>query len=383
VLHVYDVATGTLTNVGQAVTPCRLEICDPTSPYRIDGASVKFLTLESEQASDLDGNGVVGGLVLQRFDACTGVITVIGPVDPDTPSDPLEVEEQSEVFTAPGGRCSVDPPIGCDPGADACAAGTYCSPLTLSCTAVQPGACEDDDDCPEGTLCESQPVVVATSVADTDDDGVPDDFDNCPTAPNPLQEDVDGDGTGDACDLASHGCELTPLAGCKVPTEDEKALLQVKDKSPDTKDLLVWKWTKGEATAQADFGAPATTDAVRLCVYDGGELIAGAVAPGGGLCAGKACWKTMPGKGFKYTDKALTPSGVQTVTLKAGEAGKAVVGFKAKGMLLGTPAPPLVGPVLVQVSSDGGACFESEHRVEGFIKNEAGLFKATGGAPAS
>jgi hypothetical protein len=33
---------------------------------------VKFLTLESEQGQDLDGNGVIGGLVLQRWDACTG-----------------------------------------------------------------------------------------------------------------------------------------------------------------------------------------------------------------------------------------------------------------------------------------------------------------------
>ena len=58
VLQVYDIATKTLTNVGQAVTPCRLEICDPTAPYKVEGASVKFLTLESEQNQDLDGNGV-------------------------------------------------------------------------------------------------------------------------------------------------------------------------------------------------------------------------------------------------------------------------------------------------------------------------------------
>ena len=40
----------------------------------------------------------------------------------------------------------------------------------------------------------------ATLAADTDEDGVEDDVDNCLEVQNPLQEDGDGDGCGDICD---------------------------------------------------------------------------------------------------------------------------------------------------------------------------------------
>jgi hypothetical protein len=36
---------------------------------------------------------------------------------------------------------------------------------------------------------------------DSDDDGIPDNEDNCPDNPNPNQNDSDGDGTGDACEV--------------------------------------------------------------------------------------------------------------------------------------------------------------------------------------
>jgi hypothetical protein len=42
--------------------------------------------------------------------------------------------------------------------------------------------------------------AVANIVPDSDEDGVPDDVDNCPDDPNPDQLDTDRDGLGDACD---------------------------------------------------------------------------------------------------------------------------------------------------------------------------------------
>ena len=52
---------------------------------------------------------------------------------------------------------------------------------------------------------------------DTDQDGIPDDVDNCPNVANPDQSDVDFDGTGDYCDPDFPLCE-----GCPLPENEIK-----------------------------------------------------------------------------------------------------------------------------------------------------------------
>ncbi len=69
VLQVYDATTGRVINTALAVTPCMLEACDPRVPYRVLDDTVKFLTFEADQNTDLNGDGDRNDLVVQIFNA--------------------------------------------------------------------------------------------------------------------------------------------------------------------------------------------------------------------------------------------------------------------------------------------------------------------------
>lgn len=166
-------------------------------------------------------------------------------------------------------------------------------------------------------------------------------------------------------------CGNTPTGGCKTAM---KSIFIVKDKTPDSKDKLIWKWIKGQPTNTADFADPLSTANYALCIYAGSTnaLIADLLVPPG------AGWSNISTKGFKYRDKtAPLPSGIQKVILKAHILDKSKALVKGKGDNLPTITPPLSLPVTVQlVNSDTGVCFEGMYDTLDLKKNQTGLFKA-------
>jgi|GEM_PF-2437120 len=162
-----------------------------------------------------------------------------------------------------------DDPAKLDPGACGCGAQELDSDAdgTPDCldgcptdpAKTEPGDCgcgaADTDSDSDGTADCNEPPPADL---DADDDGVPDVSDNCPTRPNPGQEDYDGDGTGNACDL----CSADPLktapgdCGCGHPDIDAN-----RDGVPDCKEPPAGVRLYVDANAQGHNDGTSWTDA--------------------------------------------------------------------------------------------------------------------------
>jgi len=185
---------------------------------------------------------------------------------------------------------------------------------------------------------------------------------------------ISNDTCSSACFL---GCPGTPLDACRRPVGPNKSQLLMRDGGTATSDILQWKWTKGADSPASAFGTPQTTSRYRLCVYDGTELRAGVVVPPGELCSGKPCW-TVKGGAFSFKSRTFTPDGMQKMTLKSGHTGRASITLQARGEHLILPAfGSLGGPLTVQLSFEGGACWESRFPTP-FKTQKDGTFSAKG-----
>ncbi len=425
VLVVRDAVSGVAKQTGFAVTPCRLEACDPRKPYRVSGSLVRFLTYEPDQGgADLSGEGSNSDLVIQVFDFCTGTTTRIGRIGTTPTPDPLEDGGESQVLVPDLGRCD----LGITCASDAvCGEGAFCELDTCDtvagscrihasigciadadcgrCHLVQPPTCSVDADCIPGTTCMAEPIVAVVPVSDGDGDGVPDSHDNCPDVSNSTQTDDDADTVGDACDVqicgnavleAGEECDdgnLVALDGCSTVCRLEcpagpsppvtchqqvvpgSGSLQIKDRSPDDKDQFQWKWQKGDVTPKSAFGNPLGTDSYALCLYDGSGFRARLAIRPGGTCVGKPCWAEKT-TSFKYADKSLAQDGVSQIVLKEGlVAGKAQIKVQGKGRFLPDLATTsLTTPVTVELRNAAGVCWQAKYTAP-FAKQDTQQFK--------
>ena len=207
----------------QAAVPCTEAACNPRVPYKVTSCGVKFLTVECEQrgsvdaafcgsngGTDLDGDTPPDArdVVIQVYDACHDVVTVIGAYDGT--GDPFADDDTglgTGIFPT-SGRCIETLDATCD-ATTRCPTGAYCGDGVCK---RDHRTCVSDADCPPNVPCVTGKGgrIVAAS-PDTDGDGVPDHLDNCPDVANPDQLDTDGDFTGDACDLLCGTCVSTPV----------------------------------------------------------------------------------------------------------------------------------------------------------------------------
>jgi len=185
--------------------------------------------------------------------------------------------------------------------------------------------------------------------------------------------------TADQCDGAGvciHPAALAPACG---PAMGRGASLQLEDKRKDARDRLVWMWRNGAAISKADFGNPLTTSSYALCVYetagDGSpSLVLGAAAPAGGRCGKHACWKASR-RGFAYHGSGLSPNGLLSLGLKAGNPGNASIAVTGRGAKIQMPRLPLSTPIIVQLKrGDGDRCWEA--RYSSAAVNRPGELKA-------
>ena len=143
------------------------------------------------------------------------------------------------------------------------------------------------------------------------------------------------------------GCTDSPMLLCNASAA--KAQLQIKnDTGDDTKDKLKFKWLNGNTT----FDDPTGTNDYFFCIYAPTVVVEAAIPHGGP-------WAAAGSSGFKYTDNTGAAGGMKKIKLKNG-AGNAKILIKGGGMPLSDPTMPLTQPVLVQVQSSLGNCWEHQ-----------------------
>jgi outer membrane protein assembly factor BamB len=184
-------------------------------------------------------------------------------------------------------------------------------------------------------------------------------------------------------------CQIARHLTCRTETLPGESPLKIQNVADDARDRVLWRF-RGSGTefvgedgsaGTSGFGYPLTTTDYAMCVFSGAgsDLAFRAIAPAGGQCAGKACWKSpRPSSPRRYLDSERTPDGLHAVLLKAST--QILVRVRGAGSNLsnrpfGLPSLPLALPLTVQLQAEDGACWETTYSAAAI--NSSTLLKAS------
>jgi hypothetical protein len=181
VMYVADLDTpnAPAISTGQAAIPCTITGCEDKTPYKISGDTVAFLTRESDQSQDLNGDNDELDTVLQIFNVKSRKLETLATVIDDHLPVPAPLPQDDD----------------------------------RGCPVVYVQA-RDVDDLNHNS---STTDTVLLLVGDQDCDGTFDTHDTCVEQSNELQDDNDLDGLGDSCDPNAYCDTFVPQAPLPAP----------------------------------------------------------------------------------------------------------------------------------------------------------------------
>jgi cysteine-rich repeat protein len=269
-------------------------------------------------------------------------------------------------------------------GAQECNASGTCQFVTFEGTCDDSNDCTTNDTCTDG-FCQGQPVADGTTC---------DDFNQCTTSDVCTDGFCSGQpvecGPCQECDFFE-GCIAEEPAFFCSSVPPGRSTLRVRDDPTDKKDVVSWRLQPDAGISIGDFGDPRSFTSYQLCVFDNvfgsnpflfGDLLAGVKVPAGGTCGSKPCW-TPKRNGYSYTDKSGASDGVRSLDLEAGDSKSAALSIFAKGPSVGIAPLPAELPVVVQLQSSDGFCWQADFadaRLNGPLELQARIAGSPSGA---